>query len=179
MNDKQLTARSKRLSFILRHDPASAGLTLNPAGWVEVTALLAALGWVKADLDRVVSENNKKRFEYSSDGLQIRASQGHSVDVDLGYEPKVPPATLYHGTSQGAVDTILSEGIKKMGRHHVHLSADEATARIVANRRQNPRILHVDAARMVRDGHAFFLSTNGVWLTEYVSPLYIGMDHDG
>ena len=32
MDDKQMIRRSKRLSKVLRHDPASAGLTLDPAG---------------------------------------------------------------------------------------------------------------------------------------------------
>jgi len=59
-----------------------------------------------------------------------------------------------------------------MERHHVHLSADEETARGVGARRGRPVVLVIDAAAMHRDGHVFFVSANGVWLTEDVPPRY-------
>lgn len=69
--------------------PDSVGLVLWDVGWIRVDDLLAALaGSVHAVsrpvLDRVVTENDKQRFEYSEDGLRFRARQGHSTDVDLG-----------------------------------------------------------------------------------------------
>ncbi len=173
MTPKQLVQRSKRLSYLLRHDPADAGLTLDAAGWVSVDKLLASVKWTRAELDQVVADNNKKRFEYSSDNTQIRASQGHSVDVELGYEARTPPDTLYHGTSKHTLDVILRDGLKKMARHHVHLSADKETALIVGKRRSDAVILSVNTAQMQADGHAFYISTNGVWLTDSVPVSYL------
>lgn len=103
----------------------------------------------------------------------IRASQGHSVDVDLGYEEQSPPEWLFHGTSADWVPLILMTGLDKRERHHVHLSADEKTAGIVARRRRNPVVLRIMAAEMAKEGHKFFLSTNGVWLTDAVPPAFI------
>ncbi|MGZ2429091.1 RNA:NAD 2'-phosphotransferase (TPT1/KptA family) [Rhizobium redzepovicii] len=67
--------------------------------------------------------------------------------------------------------------MKKMQRHHVHLSADIETAKIVATRRKGEYlILRVDAARMFSEGHSFFVSDNGVWLAESVPNQYLSPD---
>lgn len=164
---------SKRLSLVLRHRPGSIGVDLDPHGWVDVTVLLDALAahgtaLTRADLERVVTSNDKQRFEWDRDGDRIRARQGHSVPVDLGLQEQPPPDVLYHGTPRHNLDSILASGLDRRGRHHVHLSADVATARRVGARRGQPVVLAVDAAAMAREGHAFWLSTNGVWLTEHV-----------
>jgi putative RNA 2'-phosphotransferase len=172
MSKDPLVHRSKHLSLVLRHDPGSVGLTLDGAGWVEVAKLLPAMKFTRQQLDEVVKENNKKRFEFSSDGLKIRASQGHSVEVDLGYQEQEPPERLYHGTSGDLLKVLLVEGLKPMDRHDVHLSASVEDARAVAKRRRNPVILEILADTMTKDGFKFRLSTNGVWLTEHVPPKY-------
>jgi len=173
MSNSPLVRRSKHLSLVLRHDPASVGLTLDKAGWVPVDKLLDAMKMTREQLGEIVERNDKKRFELSADGMMIRASQGHSVDVNLGYEQKVPPERLFHGTSADWVPSILKTGLGKRERHHVHLSADEGIATIVARRRRNPVVLRIKAAEMAKEGHKFFLSTNGVWLTDAVPPVFI------
>lgn len=169
---------SKFLAGVLRHNPGKIGVSLDAAGWVDVDVLLAALKRRgrridRARLDFVVEHNNKKRFEYDGSGARIRASQGHSVPVDLGYEPQDPPETLYHGTATRSLDSIFAEGLLPGGRHHVHLSMDVETAVKVGSRHGKPVVLLVAAARMRADGRAFFRSTNGVWLTEHVAPEYL------
>lgn len=166
---------SKRLSYVLRHDPGSARVELDVAGWVEIDALLLGLGGglSRERLEAIVAASPKQRFALSSDGARIRANQGHSVEVDLGYEPRDPPQLLYHGTHPGAVAEIRRSGIQRMSRHHVHLSADAPTARAVGSRRGEPVILVIDAALMHGDGHLFYRSANGVWLTDAVPPRYI------
>jgi putative RNA 2'-phosphotransferase len=169
---------SKFLAGVLRHNPGKIGIELDAAGWVDVEVLLAALARrgrrIGRDrLDYVVANNNKKRFEYDAAGTRIRASQGHSVQVDLGYEARVPPETLYHGTATRSLDSIFSEGLRPGSRHHVHLSVDLETATKVGARHGKPAVLIVAAARMHEAGHEFFRSTNGVWLTEHVAPEYL------
>jgi putative RNA 2'-phosphotransferase len=176
--DPDLVRLSKRLALVLRHDPGSAGLRLDPNGWVDVSAVLAALRMSRVDLDAVVATNDKRRYalRVGPDGReQIRASQGHSVPVDLELTPLVPPAVLFHGTSEAALPSIRAQGLLPGKRHHVHLSPDEETAWRVGCRRRGPvALLTVDAAAMHADGHAFYRSTNGVWLTERVPPVFLG-----
>jgi putative RNA 2'-phosphotransferase len=126
-------------------------------------------------LDEVVATNDKRRFSLSPDGARIRANQGHSVEVDLQLEQREPPPVLFHGTGERAVDAILSAGLDRRRRHHVHLSADQETARRVGSRHGRPVVLRVDAATMAADGYDFFVSDNGVWLCESVPPAYLAV----
>jgi putative RNA 2'-phosphotransferase len=144
---------SKTLSLWLRHEPSAGGLVLDAAGWTEVDAVLAALArkgmacdW--AGLLQVVETNDKQRFELSADAARIRARQGHSVAVDLGWPEVPPPETLFHGTVERFLDAIMAEGLRPMSRHHVHLSPDIAAARRVGARRGRPVILEVAATRL-------------------------------
>ena len=164
---------SKRLSRVLRHAPGSAGLTLHEHGWVAVEDLLAALGLTRAELDDVAARNDKQRFALDPTGTRIRASQGHSVPVDLRYAAAVPPDELFHGTVERNLAAIGVEGLGPGSRHAVHLSPDVDTARQVGARRGAPVVLRVDAAAVVRDGAVLTRSANGVWLVEAVPPRYL------
>jgi len=171
---------SKRLSYVLRHRPESVGLTIDEAGWVPVDELLEALGvaglpLTRDQLDHVVATNDKRRFAYDEAGGRIRASQGHSVAVDLGYAPLRPPPVLFHGTVRRVLPAILAEGLRPGGRHAVHLSADVATARAVGARRGTPVVLRVDAAGMAAEGAVFTRSANGVWLTDAVPARHLAV----
>jgi len=176
MDERRTVKVSKYLSKHLRHQPERLGLTLDAAGWVEIDDLMAACAahgfpFTRAELDHVVAANDKKRF--AIDGTRIRASQGHSVEVELGLPPATPPAYLYHGTVARSLDAIRAEGLRPMNRHDVHLSADRETATRVGARRGRPVVLSVDAGAMHRDGHVFQVSANGVWLTKAVPPRYL------
>jgi putative RNA 2'-phosphotransferase len=169
---------SKFLSLVLRHRPEQIGIQLDVAGWVAVDELLAACrahgrAITLAELQSIVTNNDKQRFSFSADGSLIRANQGHSIGVELGYEPAPPPATLYHGTAERFLDSIKAQGLLKGRRHHVHLSADEVTAIKVGQRHGKPVILRVQAEAMHSDGFSFYLSENGVWLTEHVPITYL------
>lgn len=173
--DKQL---SKFLSYVLRHRPDSIGLTLDAQGWVGVDELLSAAaragkGVTPEDLIRIMETSDKQRFALSEDGTRIRASQGHSVTVELGYDPVTPPETLFHGTAPQFIEAIRRDGLKPMSRHNVHLSPDRETAAKVGARRGKPVILEVAAREMARAGMLFYQSANGVWLTDNVPPAYL------
>lgn len=184
MTEKEIRRASKFLSLILRHQPSKVGLTLDDQGWAEVDELLqkvnAANNWslTKNQLDMVVANNNKKRFAYSENGRRLRASQGHSIDIDLGLEPKEPPAVLYHGTATRFLESILDQGLVSKSRQHVHLSWDVETATNVGKRHGKVVILLIDAAKMQRNGYHFYLSQNNVWLTDHVPVEYISVNSE-
>ncbi|UYZ64083.1 RNA 2'-phosphotransferase [Hymenobacter weizhouensis] len=184
MSNSHIVRLSKFLSKHLRHAPQALGLTLELGGWVGVEELLAAANRAgvtldRAMLDEVVASNDKQRFAFDADGTQIRAQQGHSVAVELDLAPAVPPAVLYHGTVATVLSAIQREGLQPMRRHHVHLSADEATARRVGSRRGQPVVLTVDAAGLHAAGGVFYQSGNGVWLTEHVPPAFLQLPLPG
>ncbi len=170
---------SKFLSLILRHAPETIGLTLDSQGWASIDELIAkakkARRKIELDMLRTVVEtNDKQRFTLSDDGRRIRAAQGHSISVDLGLEPTIPPDRLFHGTATQTLDAIFAEGLKPGRRQKVHLSLDEDTARKVGQRHGRPTVLRIDAKRMHAEGFLFWKADNGVWLTDHVPPAFLG-----
>ena len=167
---------SKLLSLVLRHRPETIGIELDDSGWVDVDVLLKALQehgtCLSLDqLHSIVENNDKKRFVIR-DG-RIRANQGHSISVALDLEPVEPPAVLFHGTVSKYADSIQNHGLKRMNRQHVHLSPNVETAISVGRRRGKPIIFEVRAFEMYEAGHHFFLSENGIWLTEFIPPRFL------
>jgi len=180
MSENTIFRLSKFLSLVLRHNPQKIHLTLDSQGWADVDALLAGMrraGFVidRPLLERVVAENDKKRFAFSPDGKRIRASQGHSIQVDLGLTPVLPPDRLYHGTATRFLASILEKGLLPGSRSHVHLSPDLSTARLVGSRHGIPVIFAVRAQQMQQNGHLFYISENGVWLTGPVPSIYLDL----
>ena len=178
MSDADRKRKSKFLSLVLRHEPAAAGVALDEAGWVGVAELLAGcrragVAIDEAELREIVRTSDKQRFALSDDGTRIRANQGHSVEVELGYAPAEPPAVLWHGTAEKHADSIRALGVHKGARHHVHLSETRETASAVGRRHGKLVLLRVDAAAMHAAGLAFFRTPNGVWLTDHVPVRYV------
>ena len=176
--DPELRRLSRFLSFVLRHHPERIGLRLDRGGWADVTELIdrASVAGVPLDvatLSEIVASNDKQRFALDPTGNRIRASQGHSIPVDLGLVVTAAPGVLFHGTGEAAVASIMAEGLTPKGRHHVHLSPDVTVATAVGRRHGRPAVFEVDSGRMQADGQEFYRSANGVWLTDLVEPRYL------
>ncbi len=178
--DKQRQVKiSKFLSYALRHHPGRVGIELDEYGWADVSELLkgaerSGFSIALDELSTVVKENDKQRFSFSEDGLRIRAKYGHSIAVDLGYSPAVPPDVLYHGTAKRNLESIRANGLTKGNRYYVHLSPDPQTAISVGQRHGKPIILKVLSGKMHPDGYKFyFCFESKVWLTEGVPAEYI------
>jgi len=178
-SQKQLNKTSKFLSFVLRHKPEAIGLTLDSQGWASISELIeksaSEITLTNSLIKQVVTTNEKQRFSLSEDKQRIRANQGHSVKIDLNLTPKEPPTALYHGTATRFLCSIMKEGLQPGERHHVHLSTDIKTATSVGQRYGKPIVLRVASGKMYLKGYEFFLSENGVWLTELVKPQFISV----
>lgn len=163
-----IKSKSKLLSLVLRHRPEEIGIDLDKYGWADVEGVLNGIKCTMAELEEIVSTDDKNRYSFNEDKSKIRANQGHSIAVDLGLEETIPPDELYHGTSERFIRSIMENGINKQSRQYVHLSSELETALNVGRRHGNPKVILVNAERMVRCGFKFYLSKNGVWLTDYV-----------
>ena len=177
MIQKEETRRlSKFLSYVLRHNPGQINILLDQHGWTNVEMLLGQLKIhhqsISFDiLKYIVETNDKKRFSFNEDFTRIRASQGHSIEIELNYSAQKPPLNLFHGTAEKYLEAIRKSGLLKMNRHHVHLSADKETAYKVGQRHGKPVALCIRSLDMHEKGHLFYVSDNGVWLTDHV-PVY-------
>lgn len=172
-----LKSTSKYLSLILRHKPEAIGITLDEHGWANVDELIAGMTKTHACnkdiLEEIVRTDEKQRYSFNEDKTLIRASQGHSIPVDVELEEAVPPEELWHGTGEKYVKSIDRQGLIPKGRLYVHLSKDRDTAVKVGGRHGKPVLYIVKAGDMSRDGCPFYLSKNGVWLTKKVPVKYL------
>ena len=169
MNKNTIKKISKFLSLILRHKPESIHLKLDSNGWADIDELMAKSRNIKLTrklINEVVENNDKQRFIIEDN--RIRANQGHSINIDLELKAVRPPDVLYHGTATRFLDSIMKEGLSKQKRQHVHLSKDIETATKVGMRHGKVVILEIDSKKMFEDGYEFYLSLNGVWLTDVV-----------
>ena len=178
MDEKPITRMSRFLSFVLRHNPDAAGVKLNPYGWVDVSSLIAGGRRAGFALDPeilrlIVDNDEKRRYALSADGMMIRANYGHSIPVDLGVKPLVPPEHLFHGTADRNLSAIKAGGLQSRKRQYVHLSKDIPTATAVARRHGTPVVLTVRALDLHARGCKFYHSESDIWLTKYVPPGYI------
>ncbi len=178
INDKQITHISKFLSLVLRHQPETIGIHLDQSGWTDIDELIEKANNYGIKLDRdilnhIVATNSKKRFAFNDTSEKIRASQGHSIEIELGYINQKPPEILFHGTGEKSAQSILDTGLEKRNRQHVHLSSDFDTAVKVGQRHGKPFVFKVFAELMYNDNFQFFISDNGVWLTNHVPIKYL------
>lgn len=183
ISEKQITHISKFLSLVLRHKPETISIVLDQNGWTDVDTLLKNSNSYGIKLDKeilkhIVQTNSKKRFAFNETFDRIRASQGHSIEIELGYTSKKPPEILYHGTSEKSVQSILDTGLEKQSRQQVHLSTDIETAIKVGQRHGKPFVFKVLAEQMYKDKFEFFISDNGVWLTDTVPTKYLEQTDD-
>jgi len=174
---------SKFISLVLRHKPQEIGLIMSDDGYVSVDSLIVGMNKKgmdinRTDLNRIVESDNKQRYAFDLSGTEdrIRANQGHSIPLNIGFKEIISPLTLYHGTGKRFLENILKEGIIKGNRQYVHLSKDIETAIKVGSRHGEPVVLLIDVESMLKDSYKFYCSENGVYLTDYVPIKYIALN---
>lgn len=171
---------SKFLSGLLRHFPEDYGVELDNRGWASTGDVLEACSekydWIESEqVLGIVATDNKGRFEV--DGYSIRASYGHSIDeVELESNNSVVPDSLYHGTDDDNVNSILEEGLKPMNRNIVHMTDDENEALEVGRRHcDDPTLLRIDAESMMNDGLDVVKRGKIVYTAQHVPSEYISV----
>nr|XP_033809908.1 tRNA 2'-phosphotransferase 1 isoform X1 [Geotrypetes seraphini] len=170
---------SKALSYALRHGAASLGLQMGADGFLYLDEMLCHPqfhSYTQEDVLRVVETNSKKRFAvrpHPIDGrLQIRANQGHSIQVsDLELVPIEDgpecPETAVHGTYLRHWPSIRARGLCCMSRMHIHLAPGLPTEHEVISgmRKDCDLAIFINLQKAVSDGMKFFWSSNRVILT--------------
>ncbi|KAE8607451.1 hypothetical protein XENTR_v10011191 [Xenopus tropicalis] len=168
---------SKCLSYALRHGAVNLGLPMGTDGFVPVSSLLLLpqfRTFSQVDIERVVSCNDKQRFtlrySYADGALEIRANQGHSLQVEVELTPlgEELPNQAIHGTYFRHWPSIQQRGLSRMNRTHIHLCTElpgEGQECISGMRRDCEVAIFIDLPKAVADGLLFFWSSNRVLLT--------------
>jgi putative RNA 2'-phosphotransferase len=172
LNEEGLTNISRTISYLLRHNPGSAGLKMSEKGEVSLESLADALNISVKTVREIVEKDSKGR--YVIEGDLIWATQGHSIPVLARNERVTELGAVYHGTKRHYLDSIKKQGLIAGDRLHVHLSSDIATAITVAGRRRGDSvILRIDGNKLLADGYEVLRSSNGVLLTNYIPWEYV------
>lgn len=162
--------KSKQLAYLLRHD---RNYDFEIGGWRGLSDLYHNHSFSLEDIIKIVSNDNKGRFEFNSDKSKVRALYGHSVEVDLLLRKQEPPLRLLHGTALKYIESIRKNGIKSQSRQYVHLTEDPDLAIKTGTRHGQAILLAIDSNSMFSDGYDFYKTNNGMWLTSEVPVQYI------
>ncbi len=153
--DQSTDRLGRFLALVLRHKPDSVGITLDPAGFLEVAVLAQAIaaqpGWasVIADAIRAATQKDAKRYEISGD--RVRARYGHSIPIATPGKEVVPPEWLYHGTEPAALDALRQQGLQPQGRQFIHLSVTGQDALTIGQRHRPDAVVVTVQARGAHD----------------------------
>lgn len=185
-----LTTEQKKIieqfmSYVLRHGAKDIGLNMDKQGYVLIESFIQKakdiphiqeIGFNKEIIEYVTVHSAKQRFAFNQDKSKIRANQGHTLTLDIKFKKWIPTVgcTVYHGTALKNCDSILKTGLKKISRHHVHLSLNRQVALENARRFSSKVVLfEIDVHSMYRDKIELFISENNVILTDFVAPKYL------
>ena len=104
----------------------------------------------------------------------IRATYGHSIELELDLPTDDIPEGLYWPCEEEQVETILDLGITAGDRKHVHLSKTILKAMEAGRVRiHRPAILEVDTTRAIADGQIIYRAGKTVFLIDEVPGDYL------
>ncbi len=170
------------LAFALRHQPLRFGVALDNEGFADLNDLVVGIrfshyDWATLDRQQIedaVRRTDSERFEIR-DGL-VRARYGHSVTLGSPGERRAPPPVLLHGTSADAVDAVLTNGLRPMGRAFVHLTSNLDYAAQVARARGGGVVLLVRAREAAAAGIEFYRANPHVWLVREIATQFVAVN---
>ena len=185
MSDKELSSLSRIMAGALRHFPEKLGLMMDGKGWVDITLLIESIGsgrsgfnWLRLHHIKAVV-NTDERGRYQIDGGMIRATYGHSINVNLDDLPLADIDEFYYPVTEEEADIILERGLHPIDRKKVHLSGSiEKALEAGKVRAEEPQILMIDGEKAKKDGIKIYKAGKQVYTTDGINPEYLSKVDD-
>jgi putative RNA 2'-phosphotransferase len=180
MSDREANSLGRILALVLRHAPEKFNVDMDINGWVNTRELSEAIGnqrrhyhWLRGwHFEAIANADEKGRYQVEN-GM-IRATYGHSIELDLDLPTDDIPEALYYPCESGDVETLLEYGITAGDRKNVHLSRSIQNAMEAGHVRiDRPTILEIDTTRAIADGHTIYRAGTTVFLTDEVPGEYL------
>tara|TARA_B100000609_G_scaffold196784_1_gene192763 strand:- start:1841 stop:2632 length:792 start_codon:yes stop_codon:yes gene_type:complete len=180
MSDREAQSLGRILALVLRHAPEKFGVDMDINGWVNTRELSDAISnqrrhyhWLRGWHFEAIA-NSDEKGRYQVEGEMIRATYGHSIELELDLPTDDIPEALYWPCEPEQVATILELGITAGDRQHVHLSKTINKAMEAGHVRiDRPAIIEVDTTRAIADGNTIFRAGKSVFLTTDMPPDYL------
>jgi len=175
LNDRELDHLGRILTGVLRHFPDRYGLEVDARGWIEVGAIARAISqrhpvyrWLRPQHLVAIAETDAKgRYEVRDD--RIRATYGHTLDVDLDLPTQDIPDHLYYPVTADEAAIVLEVGLRPSDRRKVHLSKTALDAVAAGKvRTPEPIVLEVDARRAQAEGIVIMRAGKTVYLADRI-----------
>jgi len=189
MNDGEMESIGRLMAGILRHFPEKFGLPIDHSGWVDLIGLIDAIKnrrkqfyWLRQHHIRAMVDTDKKG-RYQTVGNSVRATYGHTIDVDPDLPRTNIPDVLFYPTSHAEADLLLESGLMPVDRKKVHLSKTLDSAMIAGKFRvDDPVIISVDAKEAILGGYPIGEAGSTVYIAKEIPPKYLTLindeDHD-
>ena len=187
MRTGERNSLARRLALVLRHAPEKFDLEMDINGWVDVKDIVRKFKkqggkrnhWLRPHhLSAVVETDPKGRYDIR--GNTIRATYGHTVEIEIDLPTDNIPDALYYPCDPVETENLLEVGISPSGRSHVHLSASIKTAAEAGHVHfALPTILEIDTAQMIAAGETIWHAGITVYLTDNTPAKYLSViDND-
>ena len=180
MNDRELDSLGRIMAGVLRHFPEKLGLAIDGHGWVDISSFIRAIGvsrsgfhWLRPyHVEAVAKSDSKGRYQI--DGGMIRATYGHSIDINLDDLPLAEIDEFYYPVTEEELDIILEGGLNPIDRKKVHLSGSVEKALEAGRvRTEDPLILKIDGEKAKKDGVMIYHAGKDVYITDAIDAKYI------
>jgi putative RNA 2'-phosphotransferase len=180
MNTQELESLGRMMAGVLRHFPEKFNLEMDEMGWIDLMQFITALKhrrpeyhWLRQHhILAIVKSDPKGRYQLEED--KIRATYGHSLDIELDLPTDKIPGKLYYPATEEEVELLLETGLKPSDRKMVHLSKTYKDAEIAGKHRvENPIILEIDAKKAIKKGAIIKRAGTTVFVTRDIEPDFI------
>ena len=180
MNDTELNSLGRIIAGVLRHFPDKLGLMIDGHGWVDISEFVEAIGisrsgfhWLRNHHIEAIALSDPKG-RYQIDGGMIRATYGHTIDVNLDDLPLAEIDEFFYPVTEEEIDIILEGGLNPIDRKNVHLSGSiEKAIEAGKVRTEDPLILKIDGAKARKDGVKIYHAGKDVYVTDKIDAKYI------
>ena len=180
MNDQELSSLSRIMAGALRHFPEKLGLMMDGKGWVNISELIGSIGTSRSGFDWLRQKHiealvkTDPRGRYQIDGGMIRATYGHTVEVNPDDLPEADLDEFYYPVTEEEMEMILEGGLHPADRKRVHLSGTIEKAMEAGKvRTEDPMILKIDGKAARKDGLKIYHAGKDVYTTEGIEAKYI------
>ena len=182
MRTGERNSLARRLALVLRHAPEKFDLEMDINGWIDVRDIVRKFKdgrrrqhWLRPHHLVAISETDPKG-RYEVRGNMMRATYGHTVEIELDLPSSDIPDSLYYPCDPNEAENLIEIGISPGGRAHVHLSASIRNAAEAGRvHHDDPAIIEVDTARMVASGETIWHAGVTVYLSETVAGEYLSI----
>lgn len=180
MNTQELESLGRMMAGVLRHFPEKFNLEMDSNGWVDLMSFITAIKrrrpeyhWLRQHhIGAMVKSDPKGRYQLEKD--KLRATYGHSLDIELDLPTTKIPSKLYYPATEEEVELLLETGLKPSDRKMVHLSKTYDDAKTAGQHRvENPIILEIDAKGAIKKGAVIKRAGTTVFITKDIEPDFI------